>query len=79
MSIVRDIPTTSQHSAEPNLAITAGFGSVALSAPTNIGGLDGSICSTQHREEGAVCDQFPVPLYVCILNFLECVLFVVGV
>ena len=53
MSIVRDIPTTSQHSAEPNLAITAGFGSVALSAPTNLGGLDGSICSTQHREESA--------------------------
>ena len=47
MSTVRDIPTVSQHTAEPNFAVTAGFGSVAPSAPTNLGGLDGSICSTQ--------------------------------
>ena len=60
MSIVRDIPIISQHSAEPNPAVMQGFGSVAPSAPTNLGGLDGSICSTQYREESRVCDQPPI-------------------
>ena len=60
MSIVRDIPIISQHSAEPNPAVMQGFGSVAPSAPTDLGGLDGSICSTQYREESRACDQPPI-------------------
>ena len=68
MSIVRDITTTSQHLADPNLAVIAGFGSVAPYASTDPGGHGGSICSTQHREESTTCEHPPISPYGSLIS-----------